>query len=187
MHATVGGGEASRPGLLSQCPSPPLVAIFGRRPDAHPCCSQGSFLGRQKSRAVVSWLQERIKRMKIREGVGEEVSRMACNCVKVWDEGLGLGANGLASVAAHCGACPISSLNSALKRINLYLFTLLPLVLLSSYDILPSSSISGWKEQSIGQEATGTLPKRPQLPLFMAPSSFPFQKKSLLHRISNAF
>lgn len=112
---------------------------------------------------------------------------MACNCVKVWDEGLGLGANGLTSVATHCGAFPILSLNSALKRINLYLFTLLPLVLLSNYDILPSSNISGWKEQSIGQEATGTLSNRPQLPLFMAPSSFLFQKKSLPHRISNAF
>lgn len=112
---------------------------------------------------------------------------MACNRVKVWDEGSGLGANGLASVATHCGAFPILSLNSALKRINLYLFTLLPLVLLSNYDILPSSRISGWKEQSVGQEATGTLPERPQLPLFMAPSSFPFHKKSLPHRISNAF
>lgn len=55
-----GEGKKSKPGLLSQCPSPPLAAIFGRRPAECPCSSQGSIKGR---------LQEHITRTEIR-GLG---------------------------------------------------------------------------------------------------------------------
>lgn len=85
--------------------------------------------------------------MKIRGRIVGEVSRVACNCIKVWGEELGLGANGLTSIATRCGAFPILALNSALKRINLYLFTSVPLVILSNYDTLPSSSIWGMEKE----------------------------------------
>lgn len=79
---------------------------------------------------------------------------MAHESRKVWDEGVGLGTNWL-TLPLTVVLFPFL-LNSALKRINLYLFTLGPLVILFDSDILHPSLFWVWEER-VGQEATGAL------------------------------
>lgn len=94
-----------------------------------PCCLQGSIGSQSGACYAVCWLQQLVSGMEVGEGIQGrgEVARVAHRS-RNGTKWVGLGTNWL-TLPLTVVLFPFP-LNSALKRINLYLFTLVLLVIL---------------------------------------------------------